>query len=97
MHKSIGFKIIEDYINNIRSFEDSLELFKQETRRYAKRQVTWFKNRSRESKKMNFKEAKTYLNKINNFVNFFGVYKVFWFNLNYDKIIGIVQELLSKH
>ena len=61
LHKSIGFKIIEDYINNIRSFEDSLELFKQETRRYAKRQITWFKNRSRESKKMNFKEAKTYL------------------------------------
>ncbi len=61
LHKSIGFKIIEDYINNIRSFEDSLELFKQETRRYAKRQITWFKNRSRESKKMNFKEAKIYL------------------------------------
>ena len=61
LHKSIGFKIIEDYINNKRSFEDSLEVFKQETRRYAKRQITWFKNRAKDSKKMKFEEAKKYL------------------------------------
>ncbi len=61
LHKSIGYKVIEEYIYGNKDFEESLELFRQETRRYAKRQMTWFKNRSKESKKMNFSEAKNYL------------------------------------
>ena len=61
LHKSIGFKVIEDYIDNKYSFDESLEMFQIETRRYAKRQMTWFRNRSKESLKMKFEDARDYL------------------------------------
>jgi len=61
LHKSIGFKIIEEYILGIRTFNESLDLFRQETRRYAKRQITWFRNRPKEAIEMNFSDAKKYL------------------------------------
>ena len=61
LHKSIGFKIIEEYILGIRTFNESLDLFRQETRRYAKRQMTWFRNRPKEAIEMNFSDAKKYL------------------------------------
>ena len=35
-------------INGLISKNDALEEFKTETRRYAKRQLTWFKNKSSE-------------------------------------------------
>ena len=61
LHKSIGFKVIEDYLMGIKSFKESLDLFRQETRRYAKRQITWFRNRPKEAIEMNFSDAKKYL------------------------------------
>ncbi len=61
LHKSIGFKVIERFIKGDKNFDESLELFSQETRRYAKRQITWFKNRSKESIKLNFCDAKNFL------------------------------------
>ena len=41
--------------------KESLDLFRQETRRYAKRQITWFRNRPKEAIEMNFSDAKKYL------------------------------------
>ena len=61
LHKSIGFKIIEEYVLGIKTFNESLDLFRQETRRYAKRQITWFRNRPKEAIEMNFSDAKKFL------------------------------------
>ena len=61
LHKSIGFKVIEDYLMGINTFNESLDLLRQETRRYAKRQITWFRNRPKEAIEMNFSDAKKYL------------------------------------
>ena len=41
--QGIGYKEIYDYINNKTSLEDAISLLKQNTRRYAKRQITFFK------------------------------------------------------
>ena len=61
LHKSIGLEILEKYIDGIYSFDDALDLYSKETRRYAKRQITWFKNKARNASIMNFEEAKHYL------------------------------------
>ena len=61
LHKSIGFKVIEEYLMGLKTFKESLDLFRQETRRYAKRQITWFRNRPKEAIEMNFSDAKKYL------------------------------------
>ena len=41
--QSLGYKELSQYILGRLSFDDSLSLLKRNTRRYAKRQVTWFK------------------------------------------------------
>ena len=61
LHKSIGFNVIEEYLMGIKTFKESLDLFRQETRRYAKRQITWFRNRPNEAIEMNFSDAKKYI------------------------------------
>ena len=61
LHKSIGLNVLEKHINGLYSLKETIEFFSQETRRYAKRQITWFKNKSTGSLKLNFKEAKKYL------------------------------------
>lgn len=40
---AIGYKELLDYINNEKSLKDTCENLKMATRRYAKRQLTWFK------------------------------------------------------
>ena len=40
---AIGYKELLDYINNEKSLEDTCENLKMVTRRYAKRQLTWFR------------------------------------------------------
>lgn len=42
---SIGYRELYDYIEGKLSLEDSIEVIKQHTRRYAKRQLTWFRNK----------------------------------------------------
>ena len=44
--KSIGYSHICQYLSNKISLEDSINLLKRDTRRYAKRQLTWFKKDS---------------------------------------------------
>jgi tRNA dimethylallyltransferase len=42
--QTVGYKEIFDFIDGKTSWEESVELLKRNTRRYAKRQLTWFKN-----------------------------------------------------
>lgn len=44
--QTVGYKEFFSYLNNELSFEDAVLKFKQHSRNYAKRQITWFKNRS---------------------------------------------------
>ncbi len=45
--QAIGHKELYSFLNNESSFEDSVEHLKRQTRRYAKRQLTWFKKDQR--------------------------------------------------
>ncbi len=40
---SLGYKEIKMYLDNELSLEEATDLFKQKTRNFAKRQITWFK------------------------------------------------------
>ncbi len=44
---SIGYKQIGNYLRGEMSLEEAVELFKRDTRRYGKRQETWFKRDKR--------------------------------------------------
>ncbi|HBG25119.1 MAG: tRNA (adenosine(37)-N6)-dimethylallyltransferase MiaA [Bacteroidetes bacterium GWF2_41_61] len=41
--KTVGYRELFDYFEGKVSFEEAIELIKRDTRRYAKRQITWFK------------------------------------------------------
>jgi len=41
--QTVGYKELFDYINNKSSLDAAIELIKQHTRNFAKRQLTWFK------------------------------------------------------
>lgn len=43
--KAIGYKELFSYFNNENNLEDAISKIKQNSRRYAKRQLTWFRNR----------------------------------------------------
>ncbi|MBP2240221.1 tRNA dimethylallyltransferase [Cytobacillus eiseniae] len=43
--QAIGYKEIYQYLNHRSSLEDAIEQLKQNSRRYAKRQLTWFRNK----------------------------------------------------
>ena len=45
--QAIGYKEIKPYLDGAASLEECTETLKRETRRYAKRQLTWFKKDSR--------------------------------------------------
>lgn len=40
--KGIGYKEVIDYLEDKASFEETVDIIKQSSRRYAKRQLTWF-------------------------------------------------------
>jgi tRNA dimethylallyltransferase len=42
--KTVGYRELFDYFEGKTSLEEAVELIKRNTRRYAKRQITWFKN-----------------------------------------------------
>ena len=44
--QAIGYKELVPYFNGESTLEESLDTIKQESRRYAKRQITWFKRTS---------------------------------------------------
>ncbi|MCL2025498.1 MAG: tRNA (adenosine(37)-N6)-dimethylallyltransferase MiaA [Leptospirales bacterium] len=41
--KSIGYAEINCFLDGLAGFDETIELIKKETRRYAKRQMTWFR------------------------------------------------------
>lgn len=43
--KDIGYQEIGKYLQGLLSFEETKEIIKQKTRNYAKRQLTWFRNK----------------------------------------------------
>ena len=43
--QGLGYKQINKYLNGVYSKEEAIDLIKIETRHYAKRQMTWFKNK----------------------------------------------------
>jgi tRNA dimethylallyltransferase len=43
--QAIGYKEVYDYLDGKVSFDDAVESLKQNSRRYAKRQLTWFRNK----------------------------------------------------
>ena len=45
--KGIGYKELIDYFNGECSLEEAVDLIKQSSRRYAKRQLTWFRRDDR--------------------------------------------------
>ena len=54
---TVGYKEFINYFENKISYNDALEKIKQNTRNYAKRQITWFKKYS-ESHKINIEKEK---------------------------------------
>ncbi|GAJ19023.1 unnamed protein product, partial [marine sediment metagenome] len=43
--QGLGYKQINKHLNGLYTEEETIDLIKIETRHYAKRQVTWFKNK----------------------------------------------------
>ena len=41
--QAIGYKEVVEFLENKLTYEEMLEKIKQESRRYAKRQLTWFR------------------------------------------------------
>jgi tRNA dimethylallyltransferase len=39
----VGYKELFDYTDGVNNLENSISMIKQNTRRLAKRQITWFK------------------------------------------------------
>jgi tRNA dimethylallyltransferase len=44
--QGLGYKQVNKYLNGVHSKEEAIYLIKIETRHYAKRQMTWFKNKT---------------------------------------------------
>lgn len=65
--KAIGYKEIIDYFNGEYTYEEAVGLIKQSSRRYAKRQLTWFRRDDRihwlDAKGNLFEQAMEILNK----------------------------------
>ena len=41
--QALGYKEVKDYFDNKLTYEEMIDKIKQESRRYAKRQFTWFR------------------------------------------------------
>ncbi len=41
--QALGYKEVKEYLDNKITYEEMVDKIKQETRRYAKRQLTWFR------------------------------------------------------
>jgi len=44
LNTAIGYKELIEYLNNNITLDEAIELIKKNSRRYAKRQYTWFNN-----------------------------------------------------
>jgi tRNA dimethylallyltransferase len=64
--QSIGYSEINKYLDNELSLKDAVEKIKSETRKYAKRQMTWFRRNKRIQwiESSDFKKIKEIINQI---------------------------------
>ena len=71
--QAIGHKELARYLNGEASLEECIQKLKQESRRYAKRQITWFKRRNDAVfipvDKLKDSAAKTVIDKCEDFLN----------------------------
>ena len=61
LHKAIGLKPISLFLKGKIKKEECISIFKQDTRRYAKRQLTWFNNRAISAKHLGILDAENYI------------------------------------
>ena len=61
LHKAIGLNPISLLLQKRLTKEECLSRFMQDTRRYAKRQLTWFNNRAKSAKHLGVLEAENYI------------------------------------
>ena len=61
IHKSIGLRQLIRYLDGLDSLEETMIDFMQETRRYAKRQLTWFNNSANEAIHLEVPKIKDYI------------------------------------
>ena len=54
--QGIAYKETVEFLNGVRSWEETVELIKKRTRNYAKRQLTWF-NASPDAIKIDYTET----------------------------------------
>ena len=57
IYKMIGLKYLVNYLENKITLEEAISSSQRDTRRYAKRQITWFKNQSVTSNRLSFDVA----------------------------------------
>lgn len=68
--KTVGYNELFEYFSGNLTIEQSIETIKQNTRRYAKRQITWFRNQHPEMNWVHAEEAaNTIIRKIENKLN----------------------------
>lgn len=65
---TVGYKEIFDYLDGKSTKQEAIELIKQNTRRYAKRQITWFK-RHDEVKWIDFNNINSLIDTVNTQIN----------------------------
>ena len=61
LHKAIGLKPFSLLLQGEIKKEECISIFMQETRRYAKRQLTWFNNRPKNAKYLGILDAENYI------------------------------------
>ncbi|HCS21322.1 MAG TPA: tRNA (adenosine(37)-N6)-dimethylallyltransferase MiaA, partial [Bacteroidetes bacterium] len=55
--QTVGYRELFDHLDGIYTLEEAVEKIKQHTRNYAKRQLTWFRNKGEYNEVRNFEEA----------------------------------------
>lgn len=63
--KGIGYAELIEYFNGQKTMEDAVEAIKQNSRRYAKRQLTWFRNRTPVTEWYNLVQNEDKINQVN--------------------------------
>ena len=61
LHKAIGLDPISLLLLGKIKKEECISIFMQDTRRYAKKQLTWFNNRAKNAKHIGILEAENYI------------------------------------
>ena len=63
IYKMIGLNHLINYLNKNISLDEAIFQSQKDTRRYAKRQITWFKNQPMKSEYLSYEEIESYIEK----------------------------------